>query len=194
MRAELAGPVDIDVVERNQRVHSRRAALDDLATRCSRRGYRIAYDLLNNANDAEDALQEALARACDGYGRVRDPDVLDAWFFRVLTNVCLKVLRRRRVGRALSALWPGERVDCDDAIPDPEPAADESIARARRTRRLLRAIETLPAMQKAAVVLRYGHELSVEETAEMLGVGHGTAKTHLSRALRRLRAELEETR
>ena len=194
MRADvIRAAVDIDVADQREQISDRRAALDWLALRCGQRAYRIAYDLFGNATDAEDAVQDALARACDGYGELRESGALEGWFYRILVNQSLKVLRRRRIGRALAALWPGERTSDGDAIPDPEPAVDASLSQRRQTAQLLSAIHVLPPMQKAAVVLRYGHDLSVEQTGELLGVGRGTVKTHLVRGLRRLRAELEES-
>ncbi len=189
MRAELVRPVDVDTAL--PRTDARRVAVDDLASRCARRAYRVAYDLLGSPADAEDAVQEALARACDRVANVRDPATIDAWFFRILTNLCLKTLRRRRVGRALARLWPADRGQ-GDATPDRAPLADASLENARMSARLVAAVETLPPKQKAAVVLHYGHELSVDDTAAMLGVGAGTAKTHLVRGLKKLRAALQE--
>ncbi|HEY6178305.1 MAG TPA: sigma-70 family RNA polymerase sigma factor, partial [Kofleriaceae bacterium] len=60
--------------------------------------------------------------------------------------------------------------------------------------RLLGALDALPAMQKAAVVLRYGHDLTVDEIARLLDVSGETVKTHLKRALVRLRAQMGATR
>ena len=153
-------------------------ALATLAERVAGRGFAIAYDLLGNRAEAEDAVQEALARACAGYARMREPAALEGWFYRVLTNHCLRLLRRRRLRRALATVLP-ERV-----------APDLRRGRLEDAPALLVAIEALPPKQRAAVVLRYGHELPLDEIAAMLDVGRGTVKTHLTRALRALRAEL----
>src|SRR5262245_25022343 len=141
--------------------------------RCAPRAFRIAADLLRDRVEAEDAVQEALARVCREYGRVRDPQ---AWFFKVLVNVCLRAQRRRRWR---SIFWRSEV--------DPAPSAEQRVAH----RELLAAVDQLPPMQRTAVVLRYGHDLSWSEIAEMLGIGEGTVKTHLSRGLTRLRKQLK---
>jgi RNA polymerase sigma-70 factor (ECF subfamily) len=57
----------------------------------------------------------------------------------------------------------------------------------------MRSLERLPSKQRAALVLRYGQELSVGEIAELLGVGQGTVKTHLVRGLKRLRVLMEKS-
>lgn len=181
----------------------RESALTHLATTTAPRGYRIAFDLLRDRAEAEDAVQEALARACEAESRLRDADALEGWFFRVLTNVCLRVLRRRRVRR-----WLGGRrkaVDMDrDMAPQGEPAddvaslgveagarADQALAERQEIAHLLDQLDALPAQQRVALVLRYGHDRSVAEIADMLDVKPATVKTHLVRGLRHLRAAME---
>ncbi len=191
LQSETVHPGERPATDREQLLHR-------LATESARRGFRIAYDLLGDRVDAEDAVQEALARACESYGSLREPLAAEAWFFRVLVNVCMRVLRRRRVLGMVRALWPaGDRRVLDEELDagiltdaeDPASlAADELLVQRAEVTRLLRALDSLPGKQRAALVLRYGHDLSVPEVAEMLGVGGGTAKTHLVRGLRRLRS------
>jgi RNA polymerase sigma-70 factor, ECF subfamily len=179
----------------------RERALTDLATATAPRGYRIAFDLLRDRAEAEDAVQEALARACEAEGRLRDADALEGWFFRVLTNVCLRVLRRRRVRRWLGG---GRRSVHKDMAPADEPAdevaslgdeaeprADQALAERQEIAHLLDQLDALPAQQRVALVLRYGHDRSIAEIADMLDVKPATVKTHLVRGLRHLRAVME---
>ena len=156
----------------------RSAAIAELAKRCSRRGFAIAYDLLRDPNDAEDAVQEALARACSAYSRLRNADSLDAWFYRTLTNGCLNGIRRRKVVSGLARLWPVRSESRPQTV----------------EHGMLDALRRLPAKQQAALVLRYAHDCSVGEVASMLGVKPGTAKTHLARGLRQMRAALGLTK
>ena len=179
----------------------RSRALHALATASARRGFRIAYDLLGEVAEAEDAVQEALARACESFDRLRDPGALEGWFYRVLVNLCMRGLRRRRLGRiARATLWPGSRRDAapDDGKPgltgvEGPPAwvieanRAPNAARVAELREVVRSLDALPGKQRTALVLRYGHELSVAEVAAMMGVGEGTVKTHLRRGLDRLR-------
>jgi len=157
----------------------RDAAVRRLVELAAGRGFAIAVDLLGGRAEAEDAVQDAVMRALGGLARLRDPDALDGWFYRVLTNGCLRTLRRRRITRAFARLV-GARGDTG-YLP---------AHLGRDHARLLGLIDALPAMQKAALVLRHGHELSVEEIASMLDVGTETVKTHLKRARARLREEL----
>jgi RNA polymerase sigma-70 factor, ECF subfamily len=202
MRPESTGAVDGRVLEVGVTdAGARDRALERLAGAAARRGFRIARDLLRDPAEAEDLVQEALARACREYGALRDPAALEGWFHRVLVNLCMRTLRRRRLGRAIRALWgggeaaPGPRGDEAGAPPPREPAdasppADEAVAQAASVARLFDGVDALPPMQRAAVVLRYGHDLGVGEIAAALGIGPGTVKTHLVRGLDRLRGAL----
>jgi len=147
------------------------SAIAELAQRCGRRGHAIAFDLLRDPSEAEDAVQEALARAFESYEKLRDRDALDAWFFRTLSRWCLKRLRRRRISNRIAALIPGR--------PSQKPARTEPA--------LVAALATLSPHQTVAVVLRHAHEWSVAEIASHLGVRPNTVKTHLTRGLARLR-------
>jgi len=176
------------LVERE--VPARDRALAHLAEHCADRGFRIARDLLGDPASAEDAVQEAMAIAIGGVARLRDPAALEGWFYRVLTNHCMRLLRRQR----WLAIWTRRRAADVEMDAASEPAPDAALAEARQRARLLLAVGDLPAMQKAAVVLRYGHDHPVEEVGALLGVSPKTVKTHLVRGLRALRAALGEGR
>jgi len=169
---------------------ARDRALAQLVERCGDRAYRIARDLLGEPGAAEDAVQEALAVAIGGLARLRDPDALDGWFYRIVTNHCMRVLRRRR----WLAVWTRGKAGEAEMEGRSEPPPDTALALARQEARLLLQVSRLPPMQKAAVVLRYGHDRSVEEIGALLGVSPKTVKTHLVRGLRALRAALGEQR
>ena len=131
-------------------------------------------------------------RAWVGHADIRNPDALTGWFYRVVVNHCLRLLRRRRLFSLFRPARDGD--DSEDAAAEQASGAlalDEEIGRALDGRRLCAAVDRLPAKQKAVVVLRFVHEITVEETAAMLSIGTETARTHLKRALARLRAELE---
>jgi RNA polymerase sigma-70 factor (ECF subfamily) len=182
--------------------------LAELAQGPARRGYSIAYDLLGNRAEAEEAVQEALARACESIANLRDPLAAPAWFLRIVTTICLRHLRRRRLRRALFGRfgWTPKRDDDDAAEeepPDaltgltqgaPSPLPNDALVSREELTALLRNLDGLAAQQRTALVLRYGHDLPVPEVAQLLGVELATAKTHLVRGLARLRDLMEEHR
>ena len=198
--------------------------LEELAEVPARKGFAIANDLLRNRAEAEEAVQEALARACESLGDLRDPNAATAWFLRIVTTMCLRTLRRRRLQRALFGKVPVMDADADadsstatsgeanlpsstHDVPADEsmlaarmhavdalPLTDTALNSAQDTRALLARVHELPSKQKIAVVLRYGHDLAVPQIAELLGVSQATAKTHLVRGLERLRTTMENHR
>jgi len=190
------------------RADARSRLLAELAAAPARKGYGIAYDLLGNRAEAEEAVQDALARACESIGDLRDPAAAPAWFLRIVTTQCLRNLRRRRLKRKLLGWWPGGSPDADAAPTQaPESGADdiaermhaqggpaprEALEGQQALGALLDRLEDLSPQQRTALVLRYGHDLPVGEVAEMLGVELATAKTHLVRGLARLRDLMEE--
>lgn len=170
----------------------RDAALRRLVDRAGGRGFAIAFDLLRDRAEAEDAVQESLARACAGYRELRDPDGLAAWFHRVLVNHCMRTLRRRRL---FALFLPRREADPPEDVPELDlpssaPAADDALALATDSRRLCAEVDRLPTMQRVAVVLRYAHDLSIDDIAAALDVAPETARTHLKRALARLRTRM----
>ena len=191
----------LDVASRSD---ARGRLLSELAGTPARKGYSIAYDLLRNRAEAEEAVQEALARACESIGDLRDPAAAPAWFLRIVTTMCLRTLRRRKLKRTLFGWMPGkdesESADAaSDAIAErvhatAGPAPRDALVDNETLGALLGRLDNLSAQQRAALVLRYGHDLPVPEIAEMLGVELATAKTHLVRGLARLRDLMEEHR
>jgi len=196
------------------RADARSRLIAELAGTPARKGYGIAYDLLGNRAEAEEAVQEALARACESIGDLRDPAAAPAWFLRIVTTMCLRTLRRRRLKRRLFGWLPaktdGESSDDAPAFPAAiegsgsdiaermhgtnGPAPREQLVENEELGALLGRLDQLSAQQRAALVLRYGHDLPVADVAEMLGVELATVKTHLVRGLARLRDLMEEHR
>lgn len=145
------------------------------------RAYRLAGFILADAREAEDATQDALARAWRKRSSLRGLDSAQAWFDRILVNVCRDRLRQRRP----HVRW----AEMDEGLPSP--AADPfAILLARDT--VLRAITGLPVDQRIALVLRYWADLPVDAIADRLGIPAGTVKSRLHYAMRALRAALAD--
>ena len=201
----LSTGVRLDV---GTRADARSRLLGELAGAPARKGYGIAYDLLGNRAEAEEAVQEALARACESIGDLREPAAAPAWFLRIVTTMCLRTLRRRKLKRALLG-WLPSKDDTDSAPTSADTGTDDIASRMHAVEQaepdtalverqeltaLFGRLDALSAQQRAALVLRYGHDLPVADIAEMLGVELATAKTHLVRGLARLRDLMEEHR
>jgi len=164
----------------------RNELLTHLATNTARGGYRMAYRVLRDREDARDTVQEALARACENVDSLRNPSSVEGWFYRVVMNLCRDVIGRRR------RFIDGEVPDTA-AASAPSPfgeSALETLSRAQEMDHVVGLVRTLPTMQRSAVALRYGEDRPLEDVAHALGIALGTAKSHLHRAHERLRASL----
>ena len=153
--------------------------LGDLLGTYGRELQSVAYLILRDRADAEDVVIETLLTAFEKGGSIRDERNLRAWLLRVATNNALSV--RRRSGRVIRL----------DVVPDRAAAGDlgsESTVRLV----LLDGIADLPLQMRAAVVLRYYADLSVDEVAATLGKSPNTIKAQLQTALDRLRIHLAE--
>lgn len=142
---------------------------------------RTARSLTANPCDAEDLLQTALTKTYLAWERIEDHRALDGYVRRALVNTRTSQWRRRKV----------DEFACDELPePDPLPAPDPAEQQAVRDA-MWRAVLKLPARQRAMVVLRYYEDLSEIQTAEVLGVSVGTVKSAVSRALAKLRGDVQ---
>ena len=155
-------------------------AFSELARLGIRRLYATARLILRDSEAAEDATQEALVAAWRDLSALRDPDRFDAWLHRLLVRSCYRELRR---GRHRWTIEVGvEGLDLS--------AADESVELVDRDQ-LERGFERLDPDQRIVLVLHYYLGLTLDESADALGVPPGTVRSRLHRATRTLRAALE---
>lgn len=141
---------------------------------------RAAYLLTGDRDSAQDLTQETLIRLLTAWPRVRAADDPFAYSRRTMLNLYLRSRRRR---------WHGERPQ----VVLPEVAAPDDHARADQRDVLRRALATLPARQRAAVVLRQFEDLSEADTAAVMRCSIGTVKSLTSRGLAALRMQLAPT-
>jgi RNA polymerase sigma-70 factor (ECF subfamily) len=150
---------------------------------------RIACRLLRDPDDARDLVQSSLADAWERLDTLREPAAARGWLRRILVTRALNQLRRRRLWLRLREVF-GPGVQPIDPAAPASLAPDAHLARDQRLARVGAALARLPARQVAAFTLRYVEGLGLDEVADALAVGRGTAKTHLHRALVALREEL----
>ena len=148
--------------------------------------FRTACLVAGSAGDGEEAAQEAFVKAWRALGRFRAGAPFRPWLLTIVANEARNPRRSagRRTGLALRVA--AERPS-GDAAPSPEAALLEG---ARRDS-LLEALAALDDRDRTVIACRHLLDLSEEETAAALGVRRGTVKSRLSRALGRLRAEVE---
>ena len=158
-------------------------AFDAVARDRIDRLYAIAYRILRDHHDAEDAVQQALWTAWADLPGLREADRFDGWLYRLLVRSCYRAGRSRRRRSSIVQVLPD-----DDELVGHRDADDISD---RDT--LERAFATLSMEHRAVVVLHHYLGLGLDEIAAVLGVPHGTARSRLHYALRRLRDVIGET-
>lgn len=148
------------------------AAFEAFVVRHQDRVYRMALALTGNPQDAADAAQEVFLRAYTGLAGFRFGAAPFTWLTRVARNVCSELRRKQRAGG-----------DDPDALAAADPSPGLHHAEARRLRLWL---DALPARQREAVVFRVLEEMSVAETARVMGCRQGTVKALTFKAMRAL--------
>jgi RNA polymerase sigma factor (sigma-70 family) len=173
-----------ELIERAKRGDA--AAYEEIVQTYQGIAFRVAYVLTGSAPDAEEAAQDGFVKAYRALGRFRSGAPFRPWLLRIVANEA-RNRRRSAVRREALVLRTAAEQASGDAAPSPEAAV--LVAEERAT--LLRAVERLRADDRDVISCRYFLELTEEETAATLGLRRGTVKSRTSRALARLRAELE---
>jgi RNA polymerase sigma-70 factor (ECF subfamily) len=166
-------------------------------------GYLMAMS--PNREQAEDLFQETFKRVHEKahtfYGTQ-----FKSWLFTIATRVAIDSLRKRK---RLSVISLNQKLDCADSsgprvflsedrsggevvVADNSCEPSQEAIRAEQTQQVRRAIELLPAKQRATLVLAYYQQLSYPQVAEVLGCSVGTVKTQMFRALRTLAQRLPD--
>jgi RNA polymerase sigma-70 factor (ECF subfamily) len=166
------------------------AVVSDAATQAFRlmtsrqldKAYRLAWAVLGDAQEAEDATQDAFASAWRNRNKLRDADKLEAWLGRILVNGCRDRLRKRSRNQ-VQAL----------ELSNLPPVADHSETASSRVE-LARALACLDPDHRIVVILRFWADLTVEDIAERVGVAEGTVKSRLHHSMQQLRSALEDVR
>ena len=157
----------------------RDAAFSDFVAARQTHLRRIAYALCGDWHKADDLLQTALTKLYVAWPRIRHEGGEEAYVRQIMVRANIDESRR-----------PWRRERATDVVPDratdPAPVEERSA--------LFDALQALPAQQRKVVVLRHWLGLSVRETADELGIGEGTVKSHSSRGLSALEAVLSPQR
>src|SRR5262249_42456720 len=147
---------------------------------------------LRDAAEAEDALQEAYLSAYRSIGRYRGEAALSTWLSRLVVNECLDRLRRQ--GRRDNIVPIVSASDDDEqhimSSADMPEAPEQALGRAQMRALIERKLDELPETFRVVFVLRCVEEMSVEETAQCLGIPEATVRTRQFRARSLLRESL----
>ena len=161
------------------------AAFELIMRRHNRLLFRTARGIVADDADAQDVVQETYLRAFQRLGGFRGGATLATWLARIAINVALDALRRR--GRTVSL---DDDDEAHEMTPSPDASPEAAAERAQMQRLLQAAIDSLPPIYRSVFILRAVQELSVDETADCLGVSAELVRTRHLRARALLRDAL----
>jgi len=167
-------------------------AFAELVRRYERRIYRMARQITQNDEDAEDVLQESFLKAFEHLDSFQGQSKFYTWVTRIAVNESLMKLRKRKSDRTVSL---DENIETDEEPIVREIAVWEDTPESKYSQEELRqildkAIDSLKPIFRTVFILRDVEELSTEETAEILGLSIAAVKSRLLRARLQLREKL----
>jgi RNA polymerase sigma-70 factor (ECF subfamily) len=151
--------------------------------------YRCAYRLLGNKEDAEDAVQDALLAAHKHLNEFRGDAQISTWLMAIVINCARMQLRKRSRHKHLSLdsrVGEDQEYSISDMLVDERPNPEDACHRSELSARLMKSAARLSPTLRRTFHLRYMRDLSVCETARVLGVPVGTVKAQTARAREKL--------
>lgn len=176
-----------------------RTAFDTLVRQYDQAVLRLALHLTGSEQDAEDIHQEAFLKAYRYLGNFRFECSFYTWIYRIVTNLCLDLLRRRKSRREDQAVMidsSGDEMDLLNNVSDERASAnpDRELSRKYLGEKILSALDKLTPRERMVFELKHYQGLRLRTIGEMLNTTEETAKNTLFRATRKLRANLAQVR
>jgi len=146
------------------------------------------YRLLGNLEDADDVTQEVFVRACISWDGLYDRGNLSAWLYRIATNLCVDILRRRK----RISWWPLAQQNSNDRRFEGNGSEDDSfllpdsggIPEIAEREHIRQALANIPEEYAVALVLSAAQGVPYQEIASIVGISPNAAATRISRAKR----------
>jgi len=161
-------------------IHGDRDAFEMIIRSHSRTLFAVAYGILQNREEAEDTVQDALVKAWKSRWRVRDPEKFPAWLAMIARYRARDILRKRR-----TVPLPNEPTEFLP-IETNRSASDELL-----DQQVHSALAALPEIHRSALILRYFEEMDYATIENTLGLTNGALRGILGRALTSMRKQLK---
>ncbi len=159
-------------------------AFEELVKKYQREVYGLACRMVSDAEEARDLAQQAFLQAFIHIKSFRRDAQFRTWLFRIAINQCYNLLKGRRKF--------GEPIDCDEVnLVGGEASPEAEMITQDDRRRLYRALEQLPAKQRAVITLKIEQGLSYQEISQILGGTAGAARVNYCQALKTLKKYMQ---
>ena len=188
---------DTDLIREAQR--GSRAAFEELVRQYDQSVLRLALHLTGSEHDAQDIYQEAFLKAYRHIGNFRFECSFYTWMYRIVTNLCLDQLRKKKTRKEDSPVLvdeSGEEYDLLDNTADKRPGAnpERDLMRRELGGKINHALDRLTPRERMVFELKHYQGLKLRTIGEMLNTTEETAKNTLFRATQKLRVCLAEMR
>lgn len=169
-----------------------RRAFEQLLERHEQKAYHVAFGFARDRETAKDLSQEAFLKAYKYLKRFDGRSSFYTWFYRIVVNVCLDYKRRDKRIRT-EAFDETIENQIEPSHPSTKSMSpDQQVLAGQIARKVEAALQTLPAKQRTAFILKNNQGLSINEIAQLMETAEGTVKVHLHRAVTALRQRLAE--
>ena len=177
------------------------AAVAELVRLYGSRVYQLAFRYLKNREDAEEVTQDVLLKVVNKIDAFRGDSALSSWIYRITFNTAMSRLRNSRSARLLEVSeeivepggdGAGEATAVRREAADWSSMADEAVLRGQMRATLASALQALPAIYRAPVILRDLHGMTTEEASRVLRIKDQTLKSRLHRGRVILRQRLAD--
>lgn len=154
--------------------------------------FHLAYRMLGNSHEAEDIVQDTFIRVYTNLHRYDAEHKFSTWIYRIGTNICIDRLRKRKGTYFLDAeTQVGEGLDGYTLLASNEGTPESQLMISETQRHVREAIDKLPEKYKSVIVLRYMHDLSLQEISDILQMPVTTIKTRVHRGREYLRKRMD---
>ena len=150
------------------------------------------FYMIKNENIVEDLAQEVFIKVYKNLSKFNEESSLYTWIYRITMNTCLDQVKKEKRFTYISTTVETEDGEIEAQFEDEKQRVDEILESKIRKEVLLKAIKSLPAEQRALIVLRDIRQFKYMEIAEMLKLNLGTVKSKISRARQNLKESLEK--
>ena len=168
------------------------AAFHELVERYKKKIYFIAYDIMGNHHDAEDASQEVFIKMFRALRSFRQDAKMSSWLYQITVNTCIDSMRRgsSKLNRITDNLEEDRTINLSGkskiSSTDPGRMTESELMQMR----ISQSLTKLSPRERTAFVMRHYNNLKMKEIAEILSVSVGTVKSLLFRAVKKLQKEL----
>ena len=142
------------------------------------RFYRVAYSYTRHQEDALDVVQSAVCKALEAHRSIRNEDAIRTWFYRILINECLTVIKKRK-----RLLLADDTLEREDVYYEKGFEQDDGIEK---------ELDRLELDVQGIIKLRFFEEMSLKEISSITGLNLNTVKTKLYRGLKQLKENFQE--